>query len=558
MANRPDGTGARSAEVTGVRRIQIYDTTLRDGTQGLGFNLSVGQKLEVLKQLDRMGVDYVEGGYPLSNPKDAAFFAEARDVRLNRTKLAAFGMTRRKGVSAAEDTGMRALVAAETPVVTVVGKTWDFHVREVLRVSLDENLAMIRDSLGFLADAGREVIYDAEHFFDGYRENPTYALETLRAALDGRATTLVLCDTNGGTMPSVLGDIVGEVRRTFPDVAIGIHPHNDSALAVANALEAVLRGASQVQGTINGVGERCGNVDLIPVVANLSLKLGFDVLGGAPDVSRLTELSRFVNHIADRDPERNQAYVGESAFAHKGGMHVHAVQRNVATYEHVPPESVGNERRILVSELSGVSNIQDRIATLMGRRELDRDTLRMILDAVNRLEKEGYVFEEAEASFELLVRRLIGEEHRHFRLDHYQASVFKMEGAHPVSTGLVRARVDGEVVRGTSEGEDPLSALDGALRRALETHFPELDTVDCIDRKFRAIDKPGTRSCPVRVLTTFACGTRHWTTVAIGENVIDAGLQCLVEGFEWHLLHANEMLDGDLAGTPGRAEGSTR
>lgn len=527
-----------------MRRIEIYDTTLRDGTQGLGFNLSVKQKLAVLKKLDEVGVDYVEGGYPLSNPKDTAFFEEARDVRLTHTKLAAFGMTRRKGVTAAEDTGMRALLAAETPVVTIVGKTWDFHVREVLRVSLDENLAMIEESMACLVKAGREGIYDAEHFFDGYKENSDYAIRTLSAALEGGATLLCLCDTNGGTLPSDIFRILDEVRGDLGDVRIGIHPHNDSGLAVANALAAVERGAVQVQGTINGVGERCGNVDLIPVIANLGLKMGFDVMQGPRSVARLAELSRFVNHAADRDPDRNQPYVGESAFAHKGGMHVHAVQRNVATYEHVPPESVGNTRRILVSELSGVSNIQDRLSSLMGLREVKKDTLRMILDAVNRLEKQGYVFEEAEASFELLVLRLLGEASVHFRMDHYQCGVFRVEGGRPVTTALVSVRVNGEESRGTSEGEDPLSALEGALRNSLRDHFPDIGAVKLVDRKYRALEAPGDRSHRVRVVTTFRSGEKIWRTVALGDNIIDAGLECLVEGFEHFLLHEKTATEG--------------
>lgn len=533
-----------------TKRIEIYDTTLRDGTQGVGFNLSLDDKLDILRKLDSMGVDYVEGGYPLSNPKDAAFFEHAKSLRLGRTRLAAFGMTRRKGVKAIEDTGIRALLAAQTPVVTVVGKTWDFHVREVLGVSLDENLRMIEESLAALREEGREVIYDAEHFFDGYQANPVYAIRTIAAALAGGAGLVCVCDTNGGTLPENVGRIFDELRSELPGARFGMHPHNDCGLAVANALEAVRHGAVQVQGTINGVGERCGNVDLIPVMANLGLKMGIEVLDGRSSLARLTSLSRFVDQVADRAPVSGQPFVGSSAFAHKGGMHVHAIQRNVATYEHVPPETVGNERRIIVSELSGVSNIRGRVSDVLGLRTLKPETLREILEAVNRLEKEGFVYEAAEASFELLVLRMLGEHSQHFRIDHYQCGVFRAEGAPPITTGLVTLRVNGEICRGTAEGEDPLSALEAAMRSALAAHFPEIRTVRLVDRGFRAVEKPGQRSTKVRVITDFTDGDRVWSTVGLGQNVIDAGMESLVEGLEYHLLLRDRSVSGpvDLEG----------
>ena len=539
---------ARMNDARNPRRVEIYDTTLRDGTQGLGFNLSLEDKLRILRALDHMGVDYVEGGYPLSNPKDSAFFHETRSIRLQRARLAAFGMTRRKGYRAEDDPGMAALLTAETPVVTLVGKTWDFHVREVLRVDLDENLRMIADSVGYFAARGREVIYDAEHFFDGLKNNPDYALRTVEAAAEAGARLVCLCDTNGGSLPSEIGEAVATVRARLGDVPLGMHPHNDGGLAVANALEAVRGGAVQVQGTMNGVGERCGNVDLIPVIANLALKMGCDVLDGPSSVARLTELSRLVDQVADREPVTGQPYVGIAAFAHKGGMHVHAVQRNVATYEHVPPESVGNERRILVSELSGVSNIRERTSGLLGLRTLTTEKHREILEAVNRLEREGYVFEAAEASFELLVLRVLGEERVHFRVDHYQCGVFRVEGGSPVTTGLVTLRVDGEISRGTSEGEDPLAALEGALRRALAVHYPGLEAVRLEDRKFRAVERPGERATRVRVTTQFTDGERYWTTVAVGQNVIDAGLESLVEGFEYYLMQLDRPDEAEGAG----------
>jgi 2-isopropylmalate synthase len=518
--------------------VDIYDTTLRDGTQGLGFTLSLEDKIRILQALDRIGVDYVEGGYPYSNPKDSAFFNEARGLRLNRTKLAAFGMTRRKGYKAEDDAGLASLLAADTPVVTIVGKTWDFHVREVLRVDLDENLRMIADSVRFLHKKGRELVYDAEHFFDAYKANPDYSMRALEAAAEAGASVLCLCDTNGGSLVHEVGDAVEAVVARFPGVGVGIHTHNDAGLAVANALEAVRRGATQVQGTVNGVGERCGNVDLIPVIANLALKMNRDVLDGAASVAGLTELSRFVYRIADREPFIGQPYVGPAAFAHKGGMHVHAVQRNVATYEHVPPESVGNERRILVSELSGVSNIRELTSELLGDRRLEPAELKEILETVSRLEKAGFAFEDAEASFELLVLRVLGQFKPRFLVDHYQCGVFRAAGSSPITTGLLTLRVNGEVCRGTSEGEDPLAALEGALRRALAGHYPRLASIKLDDRKFRAIERPGERATRVRVTTRFSDGTRFWTTVAVGQNVIDAGLECLVEGFEYYLMQS--------------------
>lgn len=519
-------------------RIEIYDTTLRDGTQGVGFTLSLDDKLRILKALDDIGVDFVEGGYPYSNPKDSAFFSEAKAIKLKSARLAAFGMTRRKGYKAEDDAGLASLVAAGTPVVTIVGKTWDLHVREVLHVDLDENLKMIADSVAYFRKNGRELIYDAEHFFDAYKANPDYALKAVQAAAEAGAAAVCLCDTNGGSLPTEIAAAMKAVTGRLPGMRVGIHPHNDSGLAVANALEAVRCGASQVQGTINGVGERCGNVDLIPVIANLSLKLGCDVLGGRASVAGLTGLARFVDRVADRESAPGQPYVGPNAFAHKGGMHVHAVQRNVATYEHVPPETVGNERRIVVSELSGVSNIRERTSGLLGERALDREKLKDILETVNKLEKEGYAFEAAEASFELLVLRMLGEQKPHFLVDHYQCGVFRATGSAPVTTGLITLRVNGEVCRGTWEGEDPLAALEGALRRALAPHFPGLEGIKLEDRTFRAVERPGERGTRVRVTTEFTDGTQSWATVAIGHNVIDAGLESLVEGFEYFLLHS--------------------
>jgi len=543
----------RPHNATGAaRRIELYDTTLRDGTQGLGFNLSLEDKLRILVKLDSLGFDYVEGGYPLSNPKDADFFEQAHAMRLQRTRLVAFGMTRRKGQRADEDAGMAALLAAQTPAIAIVGKTWDFHAREVLQVSLDENVAMIAETVGFFHRRGKEVIYDAEHFFDGYKANPKYAIETIAAALESGANLVCLCDTNGGTLPREIGAIVETVARALPGARLGIHPHNDSGVAVANALEAVQQGAVQVQGTINGVGERCGNVDLIAVAANLGLKLDCFVLDGTQSLQQLTSLSHFVDDVAHRDRISGQPYVGAAAFAHKGGMHVHAVQRNVATYEHVPPESVGNERRILVSELSGVSNIRDRVSAILNLEHVNRDALRRILDVVTRMERDGCVFENADASFELLALRMLGHASRHFSLDNYQCAVFRVQDGPPVTTGLVTLRIGEAVHRGTGEGEDPLAAVESAIRDGLRPAFPMLEHVRIVDRRFRAVERPGARATRVRVSIDFTDGNHYWTTMAVGQNVIDASIESLCEGLEYYLVSVERAALGQAPAAAAR------
>jgi 2-isopropylmalate synthase len=421
------------ANTTKPRRIEIYDTTLRDGTQGEGVNLSLQDKLQIAQKLDELGVDYIEGGFPLSNPKDAAFFRDIREMKLKNAKISAFGMTRRRGIKAEEDPGMIALLDAQTPVVTIVGKSSEFQVVKVLGVSLEENLAMIADSVRLMKSAGRQVVYDAEHFFDAFRANPQYALKTLLAAQEAGASVLTLCDTNGGTMPENVAAAVNAVKDET-SALIGIHTHNDAALAVANALAAIHAGADHAQGTINGVGERCGNMDLIPLIANLQLKYHFDCLKPGT-LTRLTEVSRFVYETANLNLANGQPYVGSSAFAHKGGMHVHAVQKDSSTYEHVSPEAVGNTRKILVSELSGASNIAAK-AGLKFKLE-DKAVLRRVLEKVQDLENAGYHFEVAEGSFELLVRREIGRYRKFFDLDHYRVTVLKQDGTAPASRSSI-------------------------------------------------------------------------------------------------------------------------
>lgn len=528
----------------GTRRIEIYDTTLRDGTQGEGFNLSLNDKLLIAQKLDDLGVDYIEGGFPLSNPKDEAFFREVRKLPLKHAKVAAFGMTRRRGMRAHEDPGMKALLEAETPVVTLVGKTTSHQVTHVLGVSLEENLSMISESVKLMVDQGRQVVYDAEHFFDGYRLNPDYALLTLKAAREAGADVLVLCDTNGGSMPEHVAQTVTAVReRLGSDAVLGIHTHNDAGVAVANALAAIMAGASHAQGTINGVGERCGNMDLTTLVANLRLKYQFDCL--RPDSLRLlTEVSRFVYETANQNLVSGQPYVGMSAFAHKGGMHVHAVQKDSTTYEHVPPEAVGNTRRILVSELSGASNI----AAKAGKKfniESDKAALRRVLQRVQDLEHAGYQFEAAEGSFELLLRREIGRYHSFFDLEHYRVVILKLNGSEPISEATVKLRVNGQLEHRVAEGDGPVAALDAALRRALGHHLPAIQRVHLIDYKVRVINSRDETAAKVRVV--IECrrsnpdgSTEYFGTIGVSANIIDASWQALVDAYEYHLLHVEE------------------
>ncbi len=529
-----------------MTRIGIYDTTLRDGSQGEGVNFSLQDKLLITTRLDEAGFDYIEGGYPLSNPKDAAYFRAVRDLELRHAKVAAFGMTRRRDIAAEADIGMKALIDTGTPSVTIVGKSWDLHVRDVLGVSLEENLRMIGDSVAFFAAHGREVIYDAEHFFDGLKRNPDYALETIRAAAAAGAAWIVLCDTNGGALPEEVAEAVARAARETT-VGIGIHTHNDGDLAVANALAAVEQGARQVQGTINGLGERCGNVDLCSVVANLALKCrGFDVLLPGK-IEHLTELSRYVYETANMNFRSNQPFVGTSAFAHKGGMHVHGIRKNAASYEHIAPATVGNERRVLISELSGKSNIAEKL-TEFGL-EQDGELLAGVLDRVQDLENEGYQFEAAEASFVLLVERLAGRHQVWFDVVAFHITVSGEPGGGKATSteATVKLKVHGQLEHTVSEGDGPVNALDGALRKALEGHFPRLKEMSLVDYKVRVINARAGTAARVRVVIESKDQSGVWGTVGVSENVIEASWLALRDSFEYKL--AKDARAGQL-GTP--------
>ncbi len=468
-----------------MRRIQIYDTTLRDGTQGEGVAFSLRDKLMIARRLDELGFDYIEGGYPLSNDKDAEFFAQLRAQPLQHARAAAFGMTRRRGNTAAEDPGMQALLQAGAASVVIVGKTSEFHVQQVLQVTPEDNLAMIADSIQFLRQAGREVLYDAEHFFDGWKLNPAYAAQTIRTAEAAGASLIVLCDTNGGSMPEEVAELTRAASQQVA-VPIGIHCHNDCDLAVANSLAGVDAGAVQVQGTINGFGERCGNADLISVIANLALKKqGYMVL--TPEaLEHLTELSRYVYETANMLYRNGQAFVGPSAFTHKGGMHVHAVNRATASYEHIPPESIGNVRRILVSELSGRSSIINK----MTKHDLQRDQALMdrVLAHVVTLENQGYQFEAAEASFDLLVKKCAGQFTPHFRRIKYYVAVGGDAAGGLITEATVKLEVAGQVRHEVGEGDGPVNALDAALRKALNGTFPNLRQMHLVDYKVRVVN----------------------------------------------------------------------
>jgi 2-isopropylmalate synthase len=519
-----------------MTRITIYDTTLRDGSQGEGVNFSLQDKLRITQRLDELGVDFIEGGYPLSNPKDFEYFQQVRQLPLKHAKVAAFGMTRRKGVAPADDTCLKALLDAQTPLVTIVGKTWDLHVREVLNTTLEENLRMIADSVGHCKAQGREVFYDAEHFFDGYRQNRDYALQTLRAAEEAGASVIILCDTNGGTLPDDVADIVEATRRQLR-VEVGIHCHNDSDVATANSLAAVARGATQVQGTINGLGERCGNADLVCIIANLALKRGYEVLR-PESLPHLTELSRYVYETANMNFRTNQPFVGASAFAHKGGMHTHAVARVSRSYEHIDPATVGNERRILVSELSGQSTILSK--TNKYALANDRPLMQKILERVQDLENEGYEFEAAEASFDLLVKKTAGLYQPWFERRVYRVNIESDADGQPVTEATIKVRVGDEEMHTVSEGDGPVNALYGALAKALRPSYPRLAEMHLVDYKVRVVNARAETAARVRVVITWSDGSALWGTVGVSENIIEASWLALTDAAEYKLFKDSE------------------
>ncbi len=516
-----------------MKSVTIYDTTLRDGTQGEGFQLSGLDKLRIAQRLDEFGVDYIEGGWPGSNPKDVEFFREARSLDLKHAKLAAFGSTRRAGVKVDEDPQVRLLLEAETPVVTIFGKSWELQVTEILRTTVEENQAMIRDTVAHLVKNGREVVYDAEHFFDGYKDDAEHALATLRAAADGGASCLVLCDTNGGTLPAEVEEICTAVRVRLPETPMGIHTHNDCELAVANAVAAVRAGASQVQGTINGYGERTGNCNLTSVMPILQLKMGIEVV---PKMEGLRDLSYFVDDISNNPQFARAAFIGRTAFAHKGGMHVNAVQKLARSYEHIVPASVGNQQTILVSELSGQSNILLKAEQMGMPIEKGAPEAAAILGKIKALENEGCSFEAAGGSLELLIRRELGNYTKPFEANEYHTSFRQYRDGHrPVCEATVKVTVNEETELTVAEGNGVVNALDLALRKALLPFYPEIAEVSLVDYKVRILDGHDATAAKTRVLIVSAHGGKTWSTVGVSGNIIEASWIALVDGIDLFL-----------------------
>ncbi|HEX41662.1 MAG TPA: citramalate synthase [Phycisphaerales bacterium] len=515
-----------------MEKIAVYDTTLRDGMQAEGVSFSLEDKLSIARRLDELGVDYIEGGYAASNAKEMQFFTEAGTLGLGRSRLVAFGSTRRADTKVGDDASLSAIVACGTPAATIVGKTWDLHVEKVLGCSLDENLRICRESVAYLKGKGMEVFFDAEHFFDGYKASPEYAMRVLDAAAEGGANGLVLCDTNGGCTPDAVGQITQAVCARFGGVMVGIHTHNDGDCATANTLAAVRAGARHVQGTINGLGERCGNANLCAVVPNLALKMGFEVLNGEK-VRTLTEVSRFVFEVANLNPVMNMPFVGESAFAHKAGLHVDALRKAGGSYEHIDPALVGNERRYLISELSGKSNVLAELEK--NQIAQDKKLARRILERVQELEAQGYQYESADASFHLLVKREMGTFTPSFELVKYHVDVEKRRSGEIVTEATVKLRVGDEVEHVVGEGDGPVNALDAALRKSLVRFYPQINDVRLIDYKVRVVNAGEGTAAKVRVIIESRDKNAIWGTVGCSENIIEASWQALADSVEYKL-----------------------
>ena len=540
-------------------KIRLYDTTLRDGAQQEGISLSLEDKLKIARLLDRLGVPFIEGGWPGANPKDVKFFWQLQQEPLTQAEVVAFCSTRRPNKAAADDPLLQAILAAGTRWVTIFGKSWDLHVTEGLNTTLDENRAMIADTIAYLRAQGRQVVYDAEHWFDGYKANPEYALKTLEAALDAGADWLTLCDTNGGTLPHEVAEISATVVRSLGlepggrGPQLGIHTHNDSDLAVANAIASVQAGATMVQGTMNGYGERCGNANLCSAMANLQLKLGHECLE-PEQLAQLTTVSNTISEIVNFAPDAHAPFVGLSAFAHKGGIHISGVLRNPRTYEHIDPEAIGNQRRLVVSEQAGISSIVAK-ATSMGLQLDKKDpACRKILERLKDLEARGYQFEVAEASLELLIHHVLGQRRELFQLKGFQVicdmlragETIAGDGALPDAIATIKLAVGGEERLEVAEGNGPVAALDAAVRKALINFYPEVANFHLTDYKVRILDSTAGTDAVTRTLIESSDGERRWTTIGVSANILDASYQAVVEGIEYGLLRSRQA-------TPARA-----
>ncbi|BAP18392.1 citramalate synthase [cyanobacterium endosymbiont of Epithemia turgida] len=535
-----------------ANQVLLYDTTLRDGAQREGIALSLEDKLKIAHQLDKLGIPFIEGGWPGANPKDVQFFWKLQEEPLNQAEVVAFCSTRRPYIPSDRDRMLQMILAAGTRWVTIFGKSWDLHVTEGLKTTLEENLAMIRDTIEYLRSQGRQIIYDAEHWFDGYKQNPDYALQTLKAAKNAGAIWLVLCDTNGGTLPQEVSKIVKEVveeldvapdRETFPK--LGIHTHNDSGTAVANGLAGVVEGVRMIHGTINGYGERCGNANLCTLIPNLQFKMGYSCLTDT-QITQLSKTSRFISEIVNLAPDDYAPFVGRSAFAHKGGIHVSAVQKNPLTYEHIKPEKIGNKRRIVISDQSGLSNVLSKAKTFGLELKKEDIACHDILERIKKLEYEGYQFEAAESSFELLMRQALGQRKPMFQLKGFQVHCDMLRGqeiSYSNALATIKVTVNGEDRLEVAEGNGPVAALDSALRKALENFYPAVAEFHLTDYKVRILDGESGTSSKTRVLVESSNGKERWSTVGVSPNILEASYEAVVEGIEYGLLLENSIED---------------
>ncbi len=521
-----------------MNKVYIYDTTLRDGSQSEGVNFSIEDKILITQRLDEFGIDYIEAGWPGSNPKDSFYFEKIKHIPLKHAKIVAFGSTRKKNLKADENPQLKSLLKAQTPAITIFGKSWDYHVFDAINTTLDENLSMIYDSIYFLKKEGVEVIFDAEHFFDGFKSNKDYAIKSLKAAFDGGADWVVLCDTNGGTLTFEIEYILEEVFEVFKGKNIGIHAHNDSECAVANSLMAVHKGCRQVHGTINGIGERTGNANLCSIIPALQLKMGFEVVK-EDSLRTLTDLAKFVSEISNVPLPKNMPYVGVSAFTHKAGVHASAVSKKTDMYEHIKPELVGNSRKITISDMSGKSNILYKLREIGLKVEENSPEIIKLVEYIKNLEKEGYVFEAADASLELLLKRYFGIVKDYFELDFYRIDVLHRNSEH-LSEATVRLKINDITQHTAALGNGPVNALDNALRKALIDVYPSLGSLELIDYKVRIVNETEGTSAKVRVLIESTDGVRTWGTVGISQNVIDASWIALVDSISFKLLKDEE------------------
>jgi 2-isopropylmalate synthase len=521
------------------QQVQLYDTTLRDGMQQEGLSVSVDEKVRIALKLDELGIGFIEGGFPASNPKEMEFFRRMQGERLRNSELVAFGMTRRKGVAPEADDGLRVLAEVFTPTVAIVGKTWGLHLRKVLRVGRDENLAMIDESVRFLTAQGKHVVYDAEHFFDAWLDDKAYALRCVTAAAEAGAAVVCLCDTNGASLPPFVADVVGEVTAALGDTPVGIHAHNDSDCAVASSLVAVAAGGRQVQGTINGYGERCGNANLVSIIPALQLKMGHRVVSDA-QLERLTETSHFVADVVNAAIWAHAPYVGRSAFAHKGGLHVAAVEQAPQTFEHVDPAKVGNEQRVVVSELSGKGSVVRKAHELGLRIEGDDARVATVLKRLKAREHAGYHYEAADASFDLLLREELAPHEPLFRLESFRVLVEKREDGRAVTEATIKVHVGGERIISTAEGNGPVNALDSALRQAIVGKYPHLAAIELVNYKVRILDETKGTGAVTRVLLDASDGEESWGSIGVSENIIEASWEALVDSIEFGMLRGGE------------------